>query len=302
MKQSLYILLLTFGSFASAQQKSPAHFGGKVGLIYTFGTHTSSIGISLHAYYQQYFYQGNVSSTWTYQLRNLGKRQFYWENRNAIGLLLLGGKRRTFQDFQLGELYHQSHYHNGIGYSYIWYLDSKKTSQRSGALAIHTKNLSILFENDLFAGQGKDRFRTGALEIYHLEEGIKYQIGLKLWTGETKGLHWEKEDRKNTPYGYADLSKLPYGKTSHGILYTGIHFELPYLQTGHLHMGIDGEQIRHIIQNRLTHDLIGLPKKMVRKTPNYPRLNTDGLPVFSKSEIRKNELYILMGLNANWSY
>jgi hypothetical protein len=61
-------------------------------------------------------------------------------------------------------------------------------------------------------------------------------------------------------------------------------------------MGIDSEQVRHVFQNKLFHDLPFLPKKYQNQTPHYPRLNKEGLPVFTKNEVRKDKFYFSLGM------
>jgi hypothetical protein len=54
--------------------------------------------------------------------------------------------------------------------------------------------------------------------------------------------------------------------------------------------------VRHVFQNKLFHDLPFLPKKYQNQTPHYPRLNTEGLPVFTKNEVRKDKFYFSLGM------
>lgn len=117
--------------------------------------------------------------------------------------------------------------------------------------------MSLIHENDVFGGQAKDRFRTGHfLAHYRLNEHIKLTAGLNIWTGETRESKWNKSPGIKMPNGFRDLSPLPYGKTSHGLLYGGIHINLPmYGQVAQARIGVDSEHVRHSFQNRLMHDL-----------------------------------------------
>lgn len=297
----LFFVLPFFVMNGFSQTVSFDHFGASAGLILNFGTHVNSIGFSVKGYYTDYFYQINTGSSITCNLTSYGSRKKYWESRSFIGGVLLGGRKDNTIDFQLDGLTHQTIYRNGIGYNYIWYFDNSGTSQLSGGFGLMINKLSILFENDLFAGQGKDRFRTGHILITYRNRESKFGTGVYLWTGETNGSTWEKIASKKNPYGYKKLSDLPYGKTSHGILYGSVNYNLGYGQTAYFKTGIDSEQIRHIVQNRLIHDLIFLPNSVKHNTPHYPRLNSEGLPVFNKKEIRKNKFYLQTGFNENWS-
>jgi hypothetical protein len=255
----------------------------------------------LNSFYHDYFYQINAGSTFTINLTNYGKRKNFWESRNSLGLILLGGKKEMTPDFQLNGLLHNSTYNYGLGYNYIWYFDNAKTSQLSGGWAVHLKSFSLLLENDIFGGQGKDRFRTGHITMNYRLKDFKFTTGLNIWTGETANSIWNKEGFDKCPSGYRELENLPYGKTSHGIVYGGISYNLGYGQYTTMRIGVDSEKIRHAFQNRLMHDLIFLPKKIERKTPHYPRLDDFGCPVFEDSLVRKSKFYCQLGTNENWS-
>ena len=72
---------------------------------------------------------------------------------------------------------------------------------------------------------------------------------------------------------------------------------MPYGNILQMKVGVDSERFRHAFQNRLTHDLIILPKKVTRNTPHYPRLDENGCPVFEKELVRKDKWYFQVGLN-----
>ncbi|HEY1038886.1 MAG TPA: polymorphic toxin type 23 domain-containing protein [Bacteroidia bacterium] len=300
MKKLLQLLLL-IPVFSCAQTFSYNKFGASVGLLLNVGTHINGIGLSANTFYKDYCFQLNAGSTLTFHLTSYGKRKKFWENRNAIGILLLGGKKETVPDFQLNGLIHNTNYDYGLGYNFICYVDNARTSQLSGGWGIHIKNFSALFENDVFAGQARDRFRTGHLWFSYRHRNYKFNTGLYIWTGESGKSVWERFTVPRCPNGVRVLEDLPYGKTSHGILYGGLIYNLGYGQFAHIKMGMDSEQIRHGFQNRLSHDLVILPKFVPRNTPHYPRLDKNGCAVYDKSQIRKNKFYLQLGTNENWS-
>jgi hypothetical protein len=300
MKKGVLFLLLIPG-FLFGQTISNTRFGASFGVLLNFGSHVNTVGLSLNSYYQDYFYQINVGSSLTYNLKGYGNRSDFWESRTTLGVLLLGGKRQIKPDFQLNGLFHNSSYNYGIGYNYIWYYDNAQTSQLSGGWSIHLKNTAVLIENDVFGGQAKDRFRTGHIAVTYRNNDIKLSTGLYIWTGETANSIWTKIRSEKCPSGYRILEDLPYGKTSHGILYGGISYNLGYAQFAQARIGLDSERIRHIFQNRLAHDLQFLPSSVERNTPHYPRLDAIGCPVFNNDSIRKNKLYFQIGSNENWS-
>jgi len=270
-------------------------------LIFTFGSHVNRTGIAINTYYQDHFYQFNLGTTLTFNLNGYGQRKKFWEMRNSLGLILLAGKTNSIHDFQLDGLNHNTNYNYGLGYNYLWYYDNAGTSQRSGGWAVHLKNLSVLFENDFFGGQGKDRFRSGHLALTYKYDKLKFNTGLYFWTGETAGSFWDKTPLENCPAGFRDLQGLPYGKTSHGILYSGVQYNLGYGQFTSFKIGVDSENLRHSFQNRLIHDQIFLFGTVKQNTPHYPRLNEFGCPVFDKKEARKDRFFFQQGFNDTWS-
>ncbi len=296
MKRIFFLFFfLSFLSFTQTLKFN--NFGLSTGVVINFGSHINSIGFTLKTYYTEYFYQLNAGSSISWNFKCYGNRRKYWENRTYLGLVLLGGTKDNLIDFQLDGLTHQTIFRNSISFNYLWYFDNVGTSQRSGGFGLSLNKMSIYFENDVFGGQANDRFRTGHLLATYRYKDLKFGTGIYLWTGETNGTIWKRECSKNCPNGFKDLSNLPYGKTSHGILYGSVLYNLPFGQNPFLKIGIDSEQIRHGIQNKLIHDLIFLPKKIERKTPHYPRLNEEGLPIFEKSKIKKNKLFFQIGAN-----
>ena len=294
-------ILLLCPTLTFSQDYFKNHFGGTAGLVLNFGTHINAIGLNLKGYYTDHFFQVNASSTVYFYEKGLGERKSYWESRNAVGLVLLAGKRQMDVDFQLDGLNHQTPYNYGLGFNYLMYFDNAGTSQFSGGFSGHIRNFSMYYENDVFGGRAKDRFRTGQFYFSYRSGRFKAGIGMSIWTGETRGVVKQNVTSDKMPGGFKILEDLPYGKTSHGILYGSFVYNLGMGQTVHLKAGIDSEHIRHGIQNRLIHDLLFLPKKIKRKTPHYPRLDEFGCPVFEKEDVRKSKLYLQFGTNDNWS-
>jgi hypothetical protein len=139
-----------------------------------------------------------------------------------------------------------AHRRHSIKYTYIVHLDNKKTSQMSGNLeylfASDHFSAGILFEDDFFALQNRDAYRTGALEAaLWIDPSLlpfSFSIfgGTKIWTGPAIG-------NKSATEVY-DLSSSRYGDYSAGILYAGAG-----VNTVRLSIGWDSEKIRNAIQN-----------------------------------------------------
>jgi hypothetical protein len=285
-----------------AQEFSKNNVGIKLGIVANFGSTLNQFGIRIDSYINYRFAQLNLGNTATFSFANLAKRKNLFENRFAIGAILLGGRSNQETDYIWDGLRHQTHYENALGYNFLWYRDNLGTSQNSGGWTAQFSNFQLFFENDIFAGKGQDKFRTGHLMLGYHYKDFNFQLGTKLWTGETKGSEWIKLYLDKCPSGFRILEDLPYGKTSHGIFYGGFTYSLPDGNFISSQIGFDSEQVRHTFQNRLSHDMILFPKQIERKTPHYPRLNDYGCPVFYKEDIREDKLYLQMGLNNIWSY
>lgn len=280
------------------------HFGGSIGVSLNFGSHINGVGLKMNGYYTDYFYQVNAGQQFNFYFNHLGSRKKFIESKSALGLILVFGPERSHLDFELDALNHQTKHDYAFGFNYIFYRDDVGTSQNSGGFGMHIKNLSLYHENDFFAGQARDRFRTAHFHIGWKQENVKFGAGVYLWTGETTGAERSNITTKQSPNGFKILEDLPYGKTSHGIAYGNISLALPYQQTVHLRLGVDGERIRHIIQNKMAHDIAlipGLTKKTKRSTPHYPILDSQGCPVFDFDSKRENAFFMSFGLNKSWS-
>ncbi len=301
MRKFILSSLLLLSSFSFAQNWNAFSFGTMLGFTATVGTHSTRVGLTLSGHFNYSFVQLNVSNFANFNLFGYGNRSKFWESRTALGLVLLGGKHNNTPDFQYDALLHNTTYTYGLGYNYLWYHDNAATRQRSGGWAIHVKSFSVLLENDVFGGQGKDRFRTGHLALTYRYQTTKFTIGLNIWTGETASSTWQHIAMKKCPSGFRLLEDLPYGKTSHGILYLGVTQKMPYVSNVYGRIGLDSEHIRHAFQNRLMHDLLFLPKDFPRNTPHYPMLDKDGCPTFENSSVRKSKLYLQGGANDVWS-
>lgn len=294
----LFALLFVGISFLGRPQfKSNPVIGGQGGLVFSLGTHQQKIGLTVNIFYHDFFYQFNAGTQISFHFNSYGGRKKIWENRTYLGGVLLAGKRQQLISPVFGGLQHQTPFNWGLAYNYLWYFDEAGTSQRSGAFGLHLKQFFIAMENDVFGGQARDRFRTAILYAHYRTALFTYFTECYIWTGETRGSTWIKAPSGNFPYGYRELTDLPYGKTSHGIWSFGVHAHLFFQQQLSVKIGVDSEGIRNLVQNRFGHDLIFLPGKIKRNTPHYPMLGNDGCPVFDKKEKRKDRFFFSLSLN-----
>ncbi|MBI2257614.1 MAG: hypothetical protein HYU67_01805 [Flavobacteriia bacterium] len=271
-------------------------------LSVSLGTHQQSIGVKANIGLNYYFVQNNFSTSFRYVFNSYGKRSNFWENRTGVGIVVMGGKKENNLPYQISEIHHNTKYSYSLSYAYLWYFDQIGTSQRSGLWASQIKNVSIIFENDVFGGQARDRFRTGLLRFSYNQKDYSIFTKLIIWTGETKNSFWDKTPYPQSPFGYRSLENLPYGKTSHGIVSIGFQRHLNTFNQIQIESGLDSEEIRHFFQNKISHDLILFPAKMKRNTPHYPRLDKEGCAVFDKKERKKDRLFFQISVNEGISY
>ena len=96
-----------------------------------------------------------------------------------------------------------------------------------------------------------------------------------------------------------------YANTSHGLLSTQIKCNIGYSQNVQLNMGVDAEQVRNAVQNKLIHDMRFIPKKWNKaKNCHIPMLDTNNNPYLyaEDQKIRKAKLYLNAFTNANIFY
>jgi len=183
---------------------------------------------------------------------------------------------------------------NSLGYAYYWFLDTRETSQRSGAWLLQIDRAYVYFENDLFAGQGRDRFRTGTLQLLYMDSIQQIALNMRMWTGETRGAKVIENSTYPSSRGYKDLSNSLYGKNSSGILSVSYTRSFEFLPLS-FELGIDDERIRHFFQNKLIHDFPYLLKTNPMRNRHLPMLDEHGLPYADSKtqEIRKSRLVFL---------
>lgn len=297
MKGILILLSIIQINVGLSQLIQNDHWGLQVGVTANFGSHINQFGIKLQGYYTQEFVQINAGSLFLINASNLANRKNYIENRINIGAVLLAGKRTSTPTFILDGLNHQTNYDYGIGYNYLWYLDNADSYQISGGFGFHVKQFSLLLENDLFSGNGRDRFRTSFTQLNYHDEMLNIKLNTQLWTGETWGTKLKNIESDPYQVGYKDLRNTLYGRNSHGILSIGVDYYLFFGNSLSAEVGIDSERIRNELQNRFMHDKPFVPKKWRKPNVNYPMLDKYGLPVHVKDQARGNQFYFQLGFN-----
>ena len=170
----------------------------------------------------------------------------------------------------------QTHYANSVGYAYNVYFNKIKTTQQTGLIAFQFSELSLISENDIFARPTLDRFRTGAFLVqYQYKDQYQFAVNCTMWTGQMGN---KITDDKDFPFtGYMDTTNGVYTQYSHGLLSGQFKMALDRGQTLQANMGIDAEQVRNFVQNRLIHDMVFIPRKWYKPINcHIPMLDVNG--------------------------
>lgn len=305
MRRSVFILLLLVfaqAKFGYSQLFRHDTWGLQICLTANFGTHINQFGLKVQGYYVYEFVQLNAGNQFLINASNLANRKNFIENRINVGAVLLAGERNSTPTFILDGLNHQTKYDYGLGYNYLWYLDNADSYQVSGGFGFHIKQFSLLVENDIFSGNGRDRFRTSFTQLNYHNDMINLKLNTQLWTGETWGT--KLQNLEDNPYqkGYKDLRNTLYGRESHGILSIGIDYYLFYGNSLSALVGVDSETIRNGLQNKFMHDKPFIPKKWRKPNVHYPMLDKFGKPVHKKNACKKERFFFQFGFNQPSTY
>lgn len=294
MRNTIWIIALCFsGVFnTKAQLIQKKNYGLNIGVVSAFGTHTQRFGIVIQGYYVQNFAQLNASFRVYHNFKDLGPQKEHPEMSAAIGVCLGYGKKTTDTNLFISNISNQTEYNNSVAYSYNIWRNTVNTSQVTGIIALQFNRFSIISENDLLAKPILDRFRTAAFLLQYQSRNFQYAINCTMWTGQYKNSI--KNDSLFPYIGYLDSRDGLYTNLSHGLLSGQVKYANEYGQYIQTNIGIDAEQVRNAIQNRLIHDMPFVPKKW-NKSQNLhiPMISQDGHQyLYQKDQmIRKPKLY-----------
>jgi len=224
-------------------------------VVSALGNRFQRIGLTVQAYYFSDFVQINAEVRVYHNFKNLGPPGQYNELVTAAGLVLgYGAKQKEHNPF-LSSVSNQTKYTSSVGYSYNLYFNKIKTTQQTGIIALQFNKFSIISENDIFARAIKDRFRTGAiLALYQYKNLYQFAVNCTMWTGQMRK---KITNDKSFPfYGYMDTTYGLYAHYSHGLLSGQFKMALNNGQDLQANIGVDAEQVRNFVQNRLVHDVI----------------------------------------------
>jgi len=262
------------------------------------------MGLILQGYYVYDFVQLNAEARIYHSMKNLGPKLEYNEAVTSAGIVLAyGGKQNYFNPF-LSSISNQTKHHYSIAYSYNAYFNKIKTKQQTGTIALQFGDISLIGENDIFARPVLDRFRTGAFLIqYQYRNMFQAALNCTMWTGKMGN---SVRDNKEFPYvGYMDTVSGVYTKYSHGLLSAQFKWNMGYGQNAQLNLGVDAEQVRNTVQNRLIHDLVFIPRKWYKPVNcHIPMLDTESNQYLYRKDqkIKKPEFYWNVFSNASVFY
>jgi len=295
-------LLFTAMPFCRAQNPSWAIQGG---ICASLGTHQRNIGLTVRGYTQISDYvQINAEITGLYHEHHYAAKKGLGM-RASVGAFYGFGKRDTSQKHFISVTNHQTANRYAVGYAFHYYGNRFKTSQCSGSVAIHLQNWAISLENDVLGGGGKDRFRTSALGVSYQKGNWQYSIQNILWTGDTQGAMRVKDSLYPARFGYLDMEKQAFGKTSAGVLAFKAGYALNFGQTLQVGAGIDSEKIRNFFQNTLLHDMYFVPQSWIRSENAHVPMIDDKQGIYlyrPHQKIRPNRFWGGISLNQTGFY
>ncbi len=300
------ILFCLFINFIRAQDViyKSTNIGFNVGANFAIGSHFQRFGLNLNLFYINNFFQSNSEIRAYFSFKNLGQKKIYQELVLAQGLVFGYGPQQTFFNPFINSISNQTGFVNAVAYSYNAYFNKIKTTQQTGIIGLQFNSISFIIENDILARPALDRFRTGAFLIqYQYNEVFQAALNCTMWTG---AMGKSVRDEKNFPAGcYIDTSGGNYTNYSHGLLSAQFKYNMGLSQIIQANMGVDAEQVRNVMQNKLIHDVALLPKSWFKRNNcHIPMLDDKGNQYLYKPEqkIKQPEFYWNVFSNANLFY
>lgn len=283
---------------------SEKNIGANIGVNLAFGTHFQRLGFNLNFFYVNDFFQANSELRLYLNFKNLGPKKIYPELLLAQGVVFgYGGKQNYFNPF-INSVSNQTGYLSSFAYSYNAWFNKIKTVQQTGIVALQFDPITFIVENDILARGYYDRFRTGGFLLqYQYEDKFQAAINCTMWTGQMG--RQVRGDKDYKAICYMDTTGGIYPNYSHGLLSAQFKYNVGYSQNVQANIGIDAEQVRNAVQNKLIHDFIFIPRKWITpKNCHIPMIDISGEQYLYKEgqSIRKPKMFINAFSNANLFY
>lgn len=288
----LGILFLEGSLSAFSQFVRQDHFGFNVGAVIAVGNRFHRMGVVLQGYFVYDFVQINAEARVYHSLKNLGPKFEYTEAVTSAGIVFGYGKKQNYYNPFLSSVSNQTKYRYCTGYAFNYYFNRIRTRQQTGTIAFQFGDISFITDNDLFAKKILDRFRTGAILLQYQYKNL-FQAGVNctMWTGQM-GIAI-KDDEAFPSNGYMDTTGGTYTNYSHGLLSLQFKGNIGFGQNVQGNIGVDAEQVRNAVQNRLIHDMIFMPKNFRKINCHIPMLDENGNQYLYRNnqKIRKAKPY-----------
>ena len=278
------------------------NFGG----IFSVGSHVQRLGLTFNFFYLNDRFQMNSEARVQFNLKNMGPKIYHPEFVLSQGVVFAYGAPTLYTNPFLSSISNQTPYQNSLGYSYnLWFTPKKvKTTQQTGIVSIQFNQISFITENDILARPLLDRFRTGAFLIqYQQDSTVQAGINCTMWTGQMGNTRRNVEGFPGP--GYIDTTGSLYGNISHGLLSLQAKYHFAVSQIIQANVGIDAEQVRNAVQNKIIHDVCWLPKSWFKRyNCHIPMIDREGNQYLYKPEqkIKKAKPYWGLSTNSNLFY
>jgi len=284
-----------------------SYYDYRFGLCLDFGTLINRIGISIEGFINNDFIQLNSANKFYIVLNGYETNKLGFEIQSSLGIIFSFGNiyenyiNKSFLVFE-----NNTKRQFSIGYIYNIFINNYDTSQTTASLSFEWNQIYFVLDDDFLSFVNTDKFRTGAIGLFY--KFLDYQLGIKNinWTGDAQ-LSPDIFDpnflsRFKT---YKDITKAPYGLTSHGILTFQFQYITLYSQLLQINIGIDSEYIRNFIQNQIFHDMYFIPEYLIEyKNPHIPMLDiSNNIYLYKENQkVKECKLFIEFSINPNLFY
>jgi hypothetical protein len=303
IKWCLAVCLCVSGSrqFAQESVAPQSNYGFRVGLVIAYGTHFQRLGLNFNFYASYRSFQATTELRLYRNFRNLGPGGAYQELVISQAIVYGYGKNVSILNPFVTTVSNQTQLDHSIAYSFNAYFNRIGTKQQTGSLALQFNSFTFICENDILARPQLDRFRTGAfLFMYQYKDLHQFALNCSMWTGQM-GKRVEPNSGESVSHCYMDSTGGKFTNCSHGLLSLQFKTMLPYQQSVQANAGIDAEQVRNVVQNKLIHDMVLLPEKWrPHNNCHIPMLDKNGTAFLNKENqtIRPAKVYINAFSNA----
>lgn len=274
---SCILLIISIGQVRAQEIGPYSGFRIFTGVSAAIGSHKLRFGLNVAATYQYKQFQSNTNLIYWYVYKQIGTGLKTPELQISQGITVGWGPSFQSQDYTRPyTLANYTGFKYAFGYAYTVYIDKIRTSQQTGQLGISMGSFQLITENDLLAKPALDRFRTAAIQVrYQVDPFWTVGVNCILWTGKYGFRQFFQSPNKSSGC-YLDTVGGIYTKHSVGWLSLFTGYKAPYANQLQAELGMDAEQVRNIVQNKVMHDMVFLPKRWHNPNCHIPMVDTNG--------------------------